>query len=287
MITYFQPVHLDNQILASIDKVVICYKISNNKLREELMTLLQKLPFYEYVEIQHWQSFKPFSFHDNFSIQFPDSTSFWLGIGLNQLGKTDYSHIQLEFNPNKVAHHGVFCDLHTWLTTNSERINRSIKRYDLAFDIPVERKYVIMLPDRRTYSCIQSNGALTEYLGAKSSTVGRVKLYDKSAESQLNSPLTRLELTLSPQMEYDELHIPDVYVVTDYQLRLDGIKLTDTDLFILNAILQHCGQITSLGRGEKAKIKAIIDSYLQKVILPLQNFRQIQSQLRNYVESNQ
>ena len=67
------------------------------------------------------------------------------------------------------------------------------------------RENCFLVKDRRMYIERRHGAEFTQYLGAKSSRVGRVKLYNKQAESNLDYPLTRLELTLDPQMPYVSL----------------------------------------------------------------------------------
>lgn len=94
-----------------------------------------------------------------------------------------------------------------------------IRRWDLAVDVPYGRSEVQLLKDRRKYSQFyKSELDFTEYLGCQSAP-GRVKIYNKQLEAQLNTPLTRIEVTLDSR-EYEQavLSWPQVYLRTGYDL---------------------------------------------------------------------
>ena len=75
-------------------------------------------------------------------------------------------------------------------------VKARLKRFDLAYDIPVSRYDCRLSKDRRMYKSVISNG-ITEYLGVKN-TPAYVKVYDKAAELHLDTDkvqLTRIEMT--------------------------------------------------------------------------------------------
>ena len=102
------------------------------------MALLDKLPIQYAVDIQHWNSYRPGTYREQFSIKHQDGTSFWLGAVLNGR-KPEWGKVRLDFNPNKVAGHAVFVKLLSFLLESTRPMHRTIKRYDLAVDIPVKR----------------------------------------------------------------------------------------------------------------------------------------------------
>ena len=282
-IKYYHEIRRGDGVVLSVDNIVAVYKIGAQAKRDKLMSLITQMQLSNDVDIQHWISLKTFSFHDNFDFKFCDGTSFWLGVGFVKFGKTDYGRMSIDFNPNKVAEKDALRTLLDYLNATARRDCRSIKRFDLAIDIPTQRKHVLLEKDRRAYTCFESCGALTEYLGAKSSTVGRVKLYDKTAESGLDYPLTRLELTLDPKMGLCDIDLPNVYVVTDYQTSLFDIRLTDTDRFILAALLARCGKLSDLGRGERNKMRRVLEQITAKITIDERDYQAIQAQLRGYL----
>lgn len=99
-----------------------------------------------------------------------------------------------------------------------------LSRFDLAIDYPVKRDEVRMMKDRRKYECIISNG-MTEYLGQRNNP-GRVKVYDKTAESGLDRKLTRVELTCSGKWDVMGIldSLPRVYMYSSPKwLNLRGV----------------------------------------------------------------
>lgn len=213
------------------------------------MVLLDKLPITHAVEVVHWSSFRPGTFREQFTIRFQDGTSFWIGVVLNGR-KPEWGRVRMDFNPNKIAEHEVFQLLLGYLVGNTRPMHRKIRRFDLAVDIPVLRQDAFLVKDSRAYLERRHGQEWTQYLGAKSSTVGRVKLYYKTMEAGLNYPLTRLEMTLDPATPYEKVNFPTTYYLDDYQLCFSGQKATDTERFIINALLAGCGTLDQLGRGK-------------------------------------
>lgn len=246
------------------------------------MTLLDDLPITHAVEVKYWNSFRPGSYREQFSIHFQDGNSFWIGAVLNGR-KPEWGRVRMDFNPNKIAEHEVFQLLLSYLVSNARPMHRTIKRYDLAIDIPVLRQDVFLVKDNRAYIERRHGQEWTQYLGAKSSTVGRVKLYNKQVESNLGHPLTRLELTLDPATPYNEINFPMVYFLDDLQLCFDEtIKATETERFILNAILQGCGSLPQLGRKTREKIKHLMDHYVKYISVSEKDYQKVISQVNSY-----
>ncbi len=120
-------------------------------------------------------------------------------------------------------------------------MHRKIRRYDLTVDIPVLRQDAFGVKDSRAYIERRHGQEWTQYLGATSSRVGRVKLYNKAVEAELNYPLTRLEMTLDPSTAYDQANFPTVYYLDDLQMCFSGYKATETERFIMNALFWGAG----------------------------------------------
>ncbi len=99
-----------------------------------------------------------------------------------------------------------------------------IKRYDLAIDMPVDRSSAYLMPVGGRHYCkiISSQGATTEYIGQRQHG-GYIKLYDKAAESGLSGPLTRLELTLTPDMPIP-LEVPECVVSDNVQMQIGKVS---------------------------------------------------------------
>ena len=158
------------------------------------------------------------------------------------------------------------------------------KALDLAIDIPVDRFDCFLVKDSRAYSERRHGREWTQYLGAKSSTVGRVKLYNKTVEARLNYPLTRLELTLDPAVGYDEMAFPTVYAAFTAQISTDEFEATDTERFILGALLGGYGTLNMLGRKTRAKMEQLLTHYVRRVEISKSEYTAVLSQLYLYTQ---
>lgn len=102
--------------------------------------------------------------------------------------------IVFDFNPNKVPE-----DKSTEIIRRLKEgsIQVSITRYDVAFDFPLPRDHVTLIPnDRQSYKLFrESQKGVTEYQGERSNH-NAMKLYDKTKESALAVPVTRCEITV-------------------------------------------------------------------------------------------
>lgn len=279
VLKYFQPIRRDNLTL-SIDNVVIDYYISRPQNRENFCDLMEVIALQYACNLTHWESFKIGTFRGNFTIKFKDGESFWIGMGLNE-AKTNWGRVRLDFNPNKVAVHSAFRKILAFLNMYSREMHTKIPRFDLAVDFPVLRENVFLVKDRRVYEERRHGSEYTQYLGKKSQ-VGRVKLYNKQVESKLTQPLTRLELTLDPDNKYEEINMPMVYYIKDLQMTFDDMKLTDTERFILNALLHGCGNLSQLGRKTREKMERAMTNYCEFLKIEPQDYMAILNQLREY-----
>ena len=130
-----------------------------------------------------WRSLHTFGF---------DETSAALGIGWMDTGcRVDMCTGFLEFNPNKLGDDPEFKRL--WGLISPHVKAAEVVRYDLAVDVPITRNTVRLQKDGRKYKQ-ELSSSLTEYLGCRNVS-GYVKLYDKTEESGLDVPRTRVELT--------------------------------------------------------------------------------------------
>ena len=233
------------------------------------------------VLVHRWQGSGAGTFRNQTLLRLDEERSFWIGQGLIGNG-TLLDRIRLDFNPNKIGDDLNFVIIREFLVRNSRENLRRISRFDLAIDIPVDRSKCFLVKDRRLYIERRHGVEYTQYLGAKSSKVGRVKFYNKSAQAKLADPLSRLELTLAADTPYEDLNFPEVYVLDDQTLALDGVKLSATDRFILNAILQGYGKVNDLGRKTGDKIRGVIANHLRKVKISKEAYAKILEQLTTY-----
>ena len=285
MLCYQNPICTADNLIVSIDNIVADFYISEPSARIALMKILEQLPLQYAVDVRNWTSFKIGSFRENFTIAMQDGTSFWLGAALNSR-KTEWGRIRLDFNPNKVGEHETFQLLLLYVVQHTRPMHRTLKRFDLAIDIPIVRQDVFLVKDKRVYIERRHGQEWTQYLGPKSSTVGRVKLYNKQIESKLLYPLTRLELTLDPATPYTEIAFPTVYYLDDLQIQMDDLfKITDTENFILNALLQGFGSVDMLGYKTRKKIEMLLSKYVRKIEICEKDYNAVLRQLSRYVSS--
>ena len=253
-----------NDLTISIDNIVLDVSIVRPELIELLELMIQNIASGSKATVVSWECRKPGTFRRQVSVRIDDDRSFWLGIGLVGNGVLE-DRCRLDFNPNKVANDANFQMIHQFLIRNSREVYRKIPRFDLAIDIPVERNRCFQVKDRRMYIERRHGSEFTQYLGSKSSTVGRVKLYNKAIEADLNYPLTRLELTLDPTLDYEKISFPTVYYIDSSEPVDDAVRITDTERFILNALLQGYGSLDGLGRKTRKKIEELLRYYVKKV----------------------
>lgn len=158
-----------------------------------------------------------------------------IGIGLNG-SKEDNLKGFIEFNPNKVFPEW----LEEFWFIRSCCSDVKCKKFDIAIDIPLARRFVHLLKDSRLYETSQkSKDDFTEYLGRRNQP-GRVKLYNKTIESGLEDDLTRLEITSELSLNDLLSHVPKVEIVEDFhQLTLDEMEyygLKDNDIVLVDLL---------------------------------------------------
>lgn len=278
MLSYFKPIKSDN-IVYSIDNIVCDYKLDLNQL-EKFYLLLSNLEFKYSVEVAHWNTYNIGTYRYQFSIKH-SGVSFWIGCGLNE-GKTNWNKIRIEYNPNKIFKFDFFQCVLSFLNINSKLT--VVKRFDLAIDYPCQRESCYMIKDNRIYSeFAKSSSNRTQYLGDRSN-VGYCKLYNKQIESDLISPLTRLELTLSPTQFYDDINMPKVYYVNDLQQTFDELTLNETEKYILSTLLQDMNNINMLGYRMRKKMEVILEQYTSKFELPKKIHSEVLDCIRGFVD---
>lgn len=281
IIHYYHPIKKTN-ITLSIDNIVLDASVSGPNKAEMLMNSVNKLHLAsESVDVVHWNGTKPGTFREQFSIRMNNDTSFWLGVGLN--GKAAQGNrCRMEFNPNKVAGSSIFWTALDLFRENTRDVLRRVNRFDLAIDLPVDRQRCFLVKDARMYIERRHGREFTQYLGAKSSCVGRVKLYNKQLEAGLDYPLTRLELTLNPHEPYEDVRFPTVYTINTTEIG-DVMKITDTERFILGALLQGYGSLNDLGRKTRTKMQKLMADYVEPVEIAAEDYEAIRDQLAIYL----
>ena len=281
MIYYYDELLFDNLIF-SIDNVVLDFSITSLELQDLFEFNINMMSNSSKIFVRSWEGHGAGSFRKQCVFQLDDERSFWLGQGLIGNG-TLLDRYRLDFNPNKLADDPNLRSIREFLVRNSRSVLCRVTRFDLAIDIPVEREKCFLVKDRRMYIERRHGKEYTQYLGSKSSKIGRVKLYNKTAEADLDYPLTRLELTLDPAKSFEKISFPLVYYLNTDAIAESDIKVSDTDRFILNALLQGYGTLNDLGRKTRAKMQSLLDSCVRKVEITPASYDEVLQQVRSYI----
>ena len=250
---YYNEITDNNGVIYSVDMI----RLSITYLTDKTQILCDYLSDYELsgdVIITYYESFKFLSYRHLWRVEckyndvVPGTCVFSLGMDFNGY-KQERDKGFIEFNPNKCMNSKHFKKLLDAITRCS--LDMTLKRYDLAIDIPTDRRNVRLVRDRRKYELVENKGALTEYLGARNEG-GFVKLYDKTKESDLNYVLTRLEITLDNEKKLADV-FPTVYIVDVQRAMLGVNNLNDTEMVLLELLqnsetpeyyLRRCGRKT-------------------------------------------
>lgn len=167
--------------------------------------------------------YRPFKYRQMLTVTVGES-SVSIAVGFNGFGSTDERlRGYIEFNPNKCfpewKHE--FLDIVGWCN------KVEVARVDLALDFPVDRLSCSLVKDGRLYEYQQKAvDDFTEYLGRRN-TVGRVKLYNKAKEQNLNYPLSRLEITTECDIKEFAKHVPEVIISDVEQVDFEHADLSD------------------------------------------------------------
>lgn len=282
---YYRPINTNDGLTLSIDGLVIDYYMSNPKDRDEFAKMLSALDLRYAVNTRHWKCLRIGNFIENLTLTFADGSSFYIGLGLNEV-KPNFGRIRLDVNPNHCVRHQVFQIILGYLNMTCKKFRTTVRRFDLAIDLEADRADVELLKDHRAYTEIRkSQTDRTQYLGGRS-TGSRVKMYNKSVESHLNGPpLTRLELTLDPSVPYSKITWPKAYAIKTRQAQLDELAhLTDTERALLDGILAGNIDLTRLGRKTRQKLGQYMGNYVQWLTVSPSDYRQILNHLRTLTD---
>ena len=217
--SYHSPISGGNEWVASIDMLRIAVRFTNdNWAYEHADTLIvddetRVLPMD--TRIGHYRHMWVYPCGDS-SVTF--------GIGHNtKSGAVDMRAGVVEMNPNKCAGDERLGKMFSTLAAHVS--DATVKRYDLAYDVPISRNSCRVTKDRRIYQSWISNG-ITESLGVRNS-VGHVRVYDKAAESGLLGVLTRIELTCSGDWSSAEIleKWPQVHAWTEGDSTRDWVRV--------------------------------------------------------------
>lgn len=205
------------------------------------------------------------------------------GFGLvSSKGKTEPTGF-VEFNPNKVCEKGA--SLVNYLLGSGFKLELS--RYDLAIDFPLARDELRLIKDGRKYGCEISNG-MTEYLGQRN-VPGRVKVYDKQAESKLPAACTRVELTCAGDWDAQTIleKLPTVFSLQSANINsLKGVTRA-----FAHSVLVHCmhGDVAEtwlrmVDHKTSAKIRNAIKTDLKALEYDLPCIERTMEKARKFVD---
>ena len=266
-IPYLNPVTVDNQTY-SIDKVKLSVV-----LPDELVDNI--LSDYRYLsEMIPGITLKEPEEH-SYRYRFPCEKSYYDSFG-NKVATVSMKFINnseerlkcgiIEFNPNKCHEHEHIIDEVRTILSLTESYH--FESLDFAIDIPINKMLVHLLKDKRAQLIYKaSKDCSTEYLGKKRNDPGHVKLYNKSRESGLSTPWTRIEITVGDpslpdwgQKLYDNW-LPKVTFFDPKGLIPQDIQLNDTEKVLLELLQYNPEKAVHwnrLGRKEKAKLKPLV-----------------------------
>ena len=262
----------------SLDMLRINLKVSVEDIQSYLNSIKYDLRF------QYREMFSVAAYRHNFTVECENGHTFWIGLCPNSEKNTNkFRTVTVEFNPCKVGEELSFASNYQKLLRLS-KFPPSVKRFDLAIDIPIDRDRCYLVKDQRTYQEYRnSNLDLTQYLGHRSSG-GFVKLYNKAKELGISDyGLTRFEITIDYEYRFfDDVQalMPVVYVFDDYQLDID---ITDTDRVLLLACLSNMDYLDMLGRKKRDKVKGILANSTLTLTLDEAKYSDILTQINEYL----
>ena len=202
---YNAPLALDN-CTASVDGLRLMYTFKpavwdgkrqldsaeylNNGLFRLCLTLNMDVDCYERL-------FRISAYRYTYTIKLPENQASFAVMALRytfQSSKGTDNCFVCDINPNKCVGAGLdLCPLFNLF--NFVASSCKIGRFDLAFDFDIPRENLLLQKRPRSRYLRFDDESLTEYVG-KRSQHNSVKLYDKGFELGLDSPLTRLEITI-------------------------------------------------------------------------------------------
>lgn len=194
-----------------------------------------------------------------------------VGFHFNAFEHSDSFKGYIEFNPNKILHLNdnaddkqkkdvqTCLDDMQFIFTHSKSVK--VARWDLAVDLPVKRTDCILMKDQRMYQLVMhSSEDRTEYLGRRSND-GYIKLYNKTIESNLDSDITRLELTLDSLDSIEDkvmLHSPALFIKNmDYSMCSDYNEMNITTKMLVDFIRKSDDRVTLMAQLDKRLRKKI------------------------------
>lgn len=209
-----------------------------------------------------WIDDRIMCFKYNFVIEVGEGKSFYFGFHHNNEKKDEHEgtyNLTIEFNPNKLKNDKLL------LHILDLGVKWYIKSYDIAFDIRIKINDLIWDMSGRNLEKIDNRGFdnKTVMLGKGD---GRIKIYNKKRESNLNilGDLTRIEISREVEdfpihdvkiLKYDNL-FPSVYI-QNYIYSLSDYN--DKTLLAILYAVQNGFPLRDLTKTYRKKIKELLE----------------------------
>lgn len=275
MFDYYKTVQFGD-VTASIDMIRIEFKFKGGtyyagsvfETRHGRLRMVKPVSYLEYfyswlspysadIHYDYYRNSSLYRYKDLYKFQLPDGAGFTVGVGLNALTDAEPNSRKgfIEFNPNKCLTGWQYVDPATYevlTASNAENFNKiwdlicelsdyhEVVRFDAAFDVPVPRRQVLLKKDSRKYQMYDSGADnYTESLGMRN-TGNYVKIYNKTAESELSYDLTRIEFTVEPNVYESFLaSVPEIYITRKNGIIQGELKdLKDTESVLVELLLK-------------------------------------------------
>lgn len=173
-------------------------------------------------------------------------------------------------------------------------ISSSIKKIDIAIDIPIKFDLLFPEKDRRALRRSQYSNAsnATVYWG-KRNKAGAVKLYDKRKEADLDYDLSRIEITVgNPLSNSWDINIrkwiPKVWIKTSSkQADLPEQNLSSTDKVLISLFNENFKSIRffrQLDRKKQKKLKPYISGTRKPLEIDVEAMKQVALNLYTFLE---
>lgn len=212
---YFCPIQDTNNYIHSIDNCIIEYDIKDigtkgiNKLIDKIHDIKDKYRDIDYWERLNVNACSKYQWYNN-HIHLDNGIYISIGRYTEYVEQRKekffiYPIMKLEINPNKHSEKPILKDVLELLKGISSD-GRLIK-YDYAVDIPVGPKEVEVFGSRKEFGLYKG----TRYYGQKNKN-GYCKIYDKQKEQELDTPLTRVEHTISTTKTTKNISFENIYI---------------------------------------------------------------------------
>lgn len=282
MLTYDIFEKLSDDSIYSIDNLRLQFNLVDFDKFVYIMDPFSKGLDPEEYSCRYYHTSKLYSFENLYSFKSKDKEKSFT-IAFSRYGSHNFNYDGfLDFNPNKVGSWDFFLFFYQNYIQNVKEI--SLKRYDLAIDLPVDREVVKLVKDRRSYHYLKDR-SVTEYLG-KRSNHNFLKVYDKRYEADLDYPLTRIEITAEADQT---ISFPDIRLKKlTSGISISDLNVTDAVIFeLLQQVEDPFYYIQKLSPRKKAQFKELLKAdYDSFQFQPLVVYKLLDRVEEKYIKGN-